>query len=123
MLDSPQPQEVGMGKRVRLVVLAFALLVGPALASAESPWASGATYSDKAVGKLKYGLTNALLGWTSLFREPIQASQAGENILVGIARGVWDAVGQTVGGAAHAVTFLIPAIDIPLPEGGTDLLK
>lgn len=113
-----------MGKRFGVVlVFTLGLLAAPMLASAASSWADGATYGEKATGKLKYGLTNALLGWTSLFREPVQASQAGENVFVGIGRGVWNAVGQTVGGAAHAVTFPIPQIDIPLPEGGTDLLQ
>ncbi|MDP3703609.1 MAG: hypothetical protein Q8R78_04415 [Candidatus Omnitrophota bacterium] len=113
-----------MGKRFGMVlVLALGVLAAPMLASAASSWAEGVTYGEKVTGKLKYGLTNTLLGWTSLFREPVQASQAGENVFVGLSRGVWNAVGQTVGGAVHAVTFPIPQIDIPLPEGGTDLLQ
>jgi hypothetical protein len=112
-----------MGKRIGLALLCAALLAAPMTASAASPWADGATYGEKATGKLKYGLTNTLLGWTSLFRTPMQASQEGQNVFMGIGKGVWDAVGQTVGGAAHAVTFLIPQIDIPLPEGGTDVLS
>ena len=112
-----------MGKRIGWVLLCAAVLAAPMTASAASSWANGATYGDKATGKLKYGLTNTLLGWTSLFRTPMQASQAGENVFVGIGKGVWNAVGQTVGGVAHAVTFPIPQIDIPLPEGGTDILS
>ena len=112
-----------MGKRLTVVAFSIALLAGPMIASAASSWASGATYSDKAVGKLTFGLRNVLAGWTELFREPVEASKAGENVLVGIGRGAWNAVGQTVGGALHVVTFPIPQIDIPLPEGGTDLLK
>ncbi len=113
-----------MGKRLGLAVcLGVALVAAPGLASAASPWAGGATYSEKATGKLTYGLKNTLLGWTSLFRTPMKASQSGENVFVGIGKGVWDAVGQTVGGALHAVTFPIPQIDVPLPEGGTDLLS
>ena len=123
MLDFPQPQEVWMGKRIGLLVLCVALLAGPVTASAASSWASGATYGEQATGKLKYGLTNLLLGWTELFREPKRASAAGENVFAGIGRGVWNAVGQTVGGVAHLVTFPIPAIDIPLPRGGTDLMS
>lgn len=111
-----------MGRRVAVVVLGIALVSAPMVASAASPWTSGVTYSEKATGKLKYGLTNAILGWTSLFREPMQASQDGDNVLVGIGRGIWNAAGQTVGGALHAVTFLATPIDIPLPEGGTDIL-
>ena len=113
-----------MGKRFGVVlVLALGVLAAPMLASAASPWADGVTYGEKATGKLKYGLKNTLLGWTSLFREPVEASQAGENVFVGIGRGVWNGVGQTVGGIAHLVTFPIPQIDIPLPEGGTDLMQ
>ncbi|MBI2093855.1 MAG: hypothetical protein HYT88_03950 [Candidatus Omnitrophica bacterium] len=111
-----------MARRIGLVLFGVVLLSAPMTASAASPWADGATYSEQAVGKLKYGLKNVLLGWTSLFREPVQASQNGENVLVGIGRGVWNAAGQTVGGALHAVTFPIPQIDVPLPEGGTDVL-
>ena len=112
-----------MGKRIGLALLCAALLAAPMTASAASSWANGTTYSEKATGKLKYGLTNTLLGWTSLFRTPMQASKAGENVFVGIGKGVWNAVGQTAGGIAHAVTFPIPQIDIPLPEGGTDVLS
>ena len=112
-----------MGKRLGVVVFSIALLSGPMLASAASSWAGGATYSDQVVGKVQFGVRNVLAGWTELFREPIQAGKAGDNVLVGIGRGVWNAVGQTVGGAVDVVTFLIPQIDIPLPEGGTDLLQ
>jgi hypothetical protein len=107
-----------MRKRWGLLVLGAALLCAPISASAASEWASGATYGEKATGKLKYGVKNALLGWTSLFSTPYEATQAGDNVLVGIAQGLWNGVGQTVGGVAHAVTFPLPQIDIPLPEGG-----
>ena len=112
-----------MGKRLGLVVLGVALLVGPASVSAASPWADEATYTDQALAKLKYGLTNTLLGWTSLFRTPAAEVDAGENIVVGIGKGLYNAVGQTALGAVHAATFPITALDIPLPEGGTDLLQ
>ena len=112
-----------MGKRIGLVVLAAALLAAPISASAASPWADEATYGAQATGKLKYGLTNALLGWTSLFRTPAAEMQAGENFFVGVGRGVWNAVGQTAGGILHTVTFPLTTIDIPLPEGGTDILE
>ena len=113
-----------MGKRFGLILLVgVALVAAPLLVSAASPWADEPTWGAQATGKLKYGVTNLLLGWTSLFREPVQAHQAGENVFVGVGRGVWNAVGQTVGGALHAVTFPITQIDVPLPEGGTDLLK
>lgn len=112
-----------MGKRGGLLVLGVALFVGPMSASAASPWADEATYAEQALGKLKYGLTNAVLGWTSLFRTPAAEVQAGENIAVGIGKGIYNAVGQTALGAVHAATFLITPLDIPLPAGGTDLLQ
>lgn len=112
-----------MRHRVGLFVVGVALVAAPLTASAASPWASEATYKAQVCGKLKYGVMNTLLGWTSLFRTPVKASQAGENVLMGIGHGVWNAVGQTVGGALHAVTFPLPQIDVPLPEGGTDLMQ
>jgi len=112
-----------MGKRIGVAVLGVALLAAPMTVSAASPWADGVTYGEQATGKLKYGLKNVLLGWTSLFRTPSQAVQDGDNIVVGIGRGVWNAVGQTVGGAVHTVTFPLPQLDIPLPEGGTDVFS
>lgn len=111
-----------MGKRLGLLVLAAVLLAGPVSASAASSWAMETTYGAKAGGKLKYGLKNTLLGWTSLFRTPYEATQAGDNLLVGLGQGLWNAVGQTVGGVVHLVTFPLPQLDIPLPEGGTDFL-
>jgi hypothetical protein len=111
-----------MGKRIGVMVVAVVLLAAPMTASAASSWASGATYGEQVGGKLKYGATNLLLGWTSLFRTPMQESQAGGNVFAGVAKGVWNAVGQTVGGALHTVTFFVPQIDVPLPQGGTDVL-
>ena len=112
-----------MGKRLGVVVFSVVLLTGPVIASAASSWAGGATYGEKIGGKLKFGLRNVLAGWTEIFTQPVDSSKAGENVLVGVGRGVWNAVGQTVGGAAHTVTFFIPQIDVPLPEGGTNLLQ
>ena len=112
-----------MGKRIGMVVFGVALMAAPITAFAASEWASEATWGAQATGKLKYGLTNTLLGWTSIVREPVQASQAGENVVVGIGRGLWNAVGQTLGGAVDTVTFFVPQIDVPLPKGGTDILK
>ena len=77
------------------------------------------TYPAKAGCTLVRGATNTLLGWTELFRQPVNEVKGGGNIVTGVGKGV----GQTVGGIAHLVTFPIPAIDIPLPRGGTDLLQ
>jgi hypothetical protein len=112
-----------MRKQIGWVLFGAALLAAPMTASAVSPWANEMTYGQKVTAKLKYGLTNTLLGWTSLVRTPVQASQAGENFFVSIWQGVWNAVGQTGGGALHAATFFLPQVDLPLPEGGTDILS
>jgi len=111
-----------MKHRLCVALIGMVMLSAPVAASAASEWSVQPTYSKQAAGKLKFGLTNVLLGWTALFREPIKAARSGENVFVGIGRGVWTAVGQTVGGAAHAVSFPVTAIDVPLPEGGTDAL-
>jgi len=112
-----------MGKRMGLVVVGIALLAAPITAAAQSPWANEVSYADQACGKLKYGLKNALLGWTSIIRDPIKANENGENFFVGLGRGVINGVGQTVGGVLHAVTFPITQIDVPLPAGGTDVFE
>lgn len=88
-----------------------------------SPWTSEVGWSNRAIGKLGFGVKNLLLGWTDLFVEPREASQAGGNVLQGIGVGVKDAVENTLGGAVHLVTFPITCLDAPLPEGGTQLLS
>ncbi len=105
-----------MLKKMAVFVTIFALAAGSAFAA--SDWASGASYGDKAIGKLKFGLTNVLLGWTELFTEPYESKS-----IDGVGSGLVNAIGDTIGGALHLVTFPLPMIDIPLPEGGTDLLK
>lgn len=105
-------------------IMAAILLAAPLGASAAaSPWSDEPTYRSKVAAKLKYGLTNTLLGWTSLFRTPMHSREAGENVLVGIGHGVWNAIGQTVLGAVHLVTFPITPLDVNLPDGGTDILN
>ena len=105
-----------MIKKVSILVVVFALVAAPAFA-AESQC------MEKCMGKLGYGLTNLLLGWTEIFQEPYKAGKNGQNVLTGVGKGLWNAIGDTVGGALNTVTFFIPQIDVPLPEGGTDILK
>lgn len=134
-----------MGKRTRLVVVAFALMgmlaACPASFAADmgaggakctlsltkdytaSPWTSEMGYTNRAVSKLGFGLKNLLLGWTDLFVEPKEAGESGANVFAGLGVGLKDAIENTLGGAVHIVTFPITAIDAPLPEGGTQLLS
>ena len=111
-----------MPKRIAVLGVVLGLLVAPGLASAQSPWTDEVGWGDQAKGKAIYGGKNLLLGWTELFTQPYDNVQMGENFFVGIGKGIWNGVGQTVGGALHLVTFPITAIDVPLPEGGTQVL-
>ena len=88
-----------------------------------SPWTSEMGYSNRAIGKLGFGIKNLLLGWTDLFIEPREAMKGGDNLAVGIGRGLKDAVENELGGVVHIVTFPITNLDAPLPEGGTQLLQ
>ena len=92
-------------------------------AASVSPWAKETGWANQAREKLVYGLKNTLLGWTEILTEPYDTVQGGGNFFVGVGRGLWNAVGQTAGGALHLVTFPITQIDVPLPEGGTKLLS
>ncbi len=130
-----------MGKRIGLLASLLALVAvvttSPAVGEAAddvitlsltkeytaSPWTNEMGYSSRAFGKLGFGLKNLLLGWTDLFVEPKEAMDGGENVLKGIGVGVKDAVENTLGGAVHIVTFFLPQIDAPLPEGGTQVLS
>ena len=88
-----------------------------------SPWTHEVGYGSRAIGKLGFGVKNLLLGWTDLFTEPMEASHSGENIFKGIGVGVKDAIENEIGGALHVITFPLPCIDVPLPEGGTQLFS
>ena len=117
---------------VFLAVLAGCLLVsGSAFAGtrrriqrqgSSSPWLKERGWTDQATGKLAYGLKNTLLGWTELLTEPYEAATAKNgSVLQGIGEGIWNAVGQTVGGAVDLATFPATGAVVPLPEGGTQL--
>ena len=111
-----------MGKFAKIVLLALLLAMIPAVASAESPWAEQKGYPNRAGGKFAYGLENTALGWTELFSEPVESGKNHENVAVGFGRGIWNTIGDTVGGVLHLVTFPLTTVDVPLPEGGTQIL-
>ena len=87
-----------------------------------SPWTSEVGWSNRAISKLGFGIKNALLGWADLFTEPKEALDGGENFFVGLGRGLKDGIENEIGGLVHVVTFPITGVDVPLPEGGTQLL-
>ena len=112
-----------MSKKLGMLVAVLAIVAAPALAYAASPWAMESGWGNQAKGKAVYGLKNTLLGWTEIFTQPKDTLDEGGNFFVGVGTGLWNAVGQTVGGILHLVTFPIPQIDVPLPEGGTKVLS
>jgi hypothetical protein len=101
-------------KKIMSLVIVLSMLLAP-LAFAASPWTEEKTYGEKTVGKLGYGLTNTVLGWTKLFSTPTEYSNEGKNVWSGVGQGVMDTVATTVLGAVQLVTFMIPA-DIPIPS-------
>lgn len=135
-----------MSKRTGVAVLSAAAVVGllgalvafPAVGEAAegkmitlsttkdftaSPWTHETTYGSRALGKLGFGVKNLLLGWTDLVVEPMDASRAGENVFKGIGVGLKDGIENELGGALHLITFPFTTLDVPLPEGGTQLLS
>ena len=123
---------------VAVVGLALGLMAFPAVGEAQegakwtwsltksytaSPWTHEVGYGQQAIGKLGFGLKNLLLGWTDLFTEPAAAHRDGKSVLNGIGMGLVDAVGNELGGALHLVTFPITVLDVPLPEGGVQLMQ
>ena len=101
-------------KKIMNLVVVLSMLLAP-LAFAASPWTEEKTYGEKAVGKLGYGLTNTVLGWTKLFSTPNEYSNEGKNVWAGVGQGVMDTVVTTVLGATQLVTFMISA-DVPIPS-------
>ncbi len=102
-------------KKIMSLVLVLSLILVPAVFAASS-WVDGKNYGEKVGGKLGYGLTNTVLGWTKLLTTPNDYSSAGKNVWQGIGQGLVDTVVTTVLGAVQLATFPIPAdIEIPSP--------
>ena len=129
-----------MNAKQTLGIVVGLLVVAPSLASANvphegakctlsmtkhytpSPWTEQARYIDQAKQKFIFGGKNTLLGFTELYTEPREAMRAQEGFMRGMGRGMVNMLGDTLGGAVHLVTFPITCMDVPLPEGGTDVL-
>jgi len=97
-------------------------VITPVLVFADSPWTNEQGYANRAGKKFAFGLENAALGWTEIFTEPTESVQESENIAVGFGRGIWNTIGDTVGGVLHLATFPFTTIDVPLPENGTQII-
>ncbi|HNX68382.1 MAG TPA: hypothetical protein PLL75_02695 [Candidatus Omnitrophota bacterium] len=101
-------------KKIISLAIVLSMILAP-MAFAASPWVEEKTYGEKAAGKLGYGLTNTVLGWTKIFSVPNEYSTAGKNVWSGVGQGMITAAVTTVLGAAQLVTFPIAA-DIPIPD-------
>ena len=101
-------------KKILSLVLVLSMVLAP-MALAASPWTEEKTYGEKTAGKLGYGLTNTVLGWTKLFSTPNDYSVEGKNVWQGVGQGLIDTGVTTVLGAIHLVTFPVPA-DVVIPS-------
>ena len=102
-------------KKIMSLVVVLSMILVP-VAFAASPWIDGKTYGEKVAGKLGYGLTNTVLGWTKIFVTPNEYSNEKKNVWQGVGQGMVDTVVTTALGAVQLVTFVIPAdIEIPNP--------
>ena len=83
-------------------------------------WKQEQGWFNQSTSKFAYGTKNVLFGWTELLTEPYEAAvDPKRDVLEGIGAGLWNSVGQTLGGAVDLVTFPLPDFSVPLPEGGT----
>ncbi len=87
-----------------------------------SPWTKEVGYGNRAGSKLIFGLKNALVGWTEIFREPKAAMDRGDNFFVGLGKGLKNGIVEELGGVVHIASFPITCLDVPLPGGGTNLM-
>ena len=108
-------------KKMLAVLIMLGVMFAPA-AMAASPWMDSKTYSEKTMGKLSFGFKNLFLGWTEIFYQPHVASTEGKNAWGGLGKGLGYFVADTLGGAVHLVTFLVP-VDVPLPDNGVNYTK
>lgn len=107
-----------------LVVGTLVVFCTPCFAYFEpSPWVEETSYNRKMTQKFLFGYTNLILGWLEIFQEPYQALKEDRMVWRSVGLGLFNGVVDTVGGALQVVTCFITPLDIPLPEGGTDIVK
>jgi hypothetical protein len=106
-----------------LLVVCFLASTSTAYAFESSGWTKLGTKSEQTRAKMEFGLKNFFFGWTELFQEPYQAYKGtgSSDIAWGIGDAIVNSIWDTVGGALHFATFPCTQIDVPLPEGGTDI--
>ena len=107
-------------KKIVVLLLLFVLSLST-VAFAASPWTEQKTYKDKAFYKLDFGIKNLFGGWTEIVTQPWNHHANPGETAESIARGIYNAVVYTVGGALHIVTFPITNLDVPLPNNGVSM--
>jgi len=110
-----------MNTKMMVILLIGTLIAAPSMVFGASPWAAETAYSEQIGSKFTFGLTNTMLGWTDIFVEPKQYHNDDKNVWAGVGKGMVDAVANTAGGAFHLVTFMIPQVDVSLPEDGVNI--
>jgi hypothetical protein len=117
---------------VCMLILAFCFTVTPVYAAGlgsldfkASPWkANTGSKGEMAKAKLLFGLENTFFGWTEIFTETYEGFKGEKREAPwALFRGILNGVLDTVGGVAHVITSPCSHLDIPLPEGGTDVFK
>ncbi len=102
-------------KKIISLAIVLSMVLAPVAFAAASPWTEEKSYGEKVAGKLGYGLTNTVLGWTKMFSTPNDYSSEGKNVWQGVGQGLVDTAVTTFVGAAQLVTCVIPA-DLPIPS-------
>ncbi|MBI3324616.1 MAG: hypothetical protein HYZ92_04990 [Candidatus Omnitrophica bacterium] len=67
-----------------------------------------AAYAQKASSTLVRGATNTAFGWTELLTEPTEEVSSGGNLLIGVGKGLNQAVRRTALGIGELLTFWTP---------------
>jgi len=112
-----------MGKGLWIGVILLAMVFVPSIVLAASPWTEEYGYVNRTNAKFGFGLKNTAFGWTEILTQPVDETREGGNAAVGFGRGIFNAVGQTVGGVLHLGTFPITSVDVPLPENGSQIFS
>jgi len=105
----------------KLMMIFFLMLSVSSNVFAASPWTTESGWSSKAVHKLGFGAKNLLLGWTTLFSEPMKHHEGAQSTMKSMGKGMMMFPMYTLEGAMHVLTFPITSLDIPIPCGGVEL--
>ena len=67
-----------------------------------------APYTEKAGSTFMRGATNTAFGWTELLTQPTEEVKTGGNLLIGVGKGMNQAVRRTFLGVGELLTFWTP---------------